>query len=165
MFPVEIIELILFKLNYTHKEYINLLSNVSKDFNIIIRNIILQKFSYENYMLQEIKKKLNNPSMIDFNVKSVQEFKSKNDYEIIKANTQSNNFNDFNEIFYCDCKKCFNTLPCGRGNISEYNYEDYKFLYLNFPNFNWWTRYYDHEDWNLFADGFDLKLKNEGLLI
>ena len=50
MFPVEIIELILFKLNYTHKEYINLLSNVSKDFNIIIRNIILQKFSYENYL-------------------------------------------------------------------------------------------------------------------
>ena len=103
--------------------------------------------------------------MIDFNVKSVQEFKSKNDYEIITANTQSNNFNDFNEIFYCDCEKCFNTLPCGRGNNSEYNYEDYKFLYLNFPNFNWWTIYYDDEDWNVFADGFDFKLKNEGLLI
>jgi len=37
-------------------------------------------------------------------VKSVQEFKSKNEYEIITANTQINNFNDFNEIFYCDCK-------------------------------------------------------------
>ena len=53
---------------------------------------------------------LNNSSIIDFDVKSVQEFKSKNEYEIITANTQINNFNDFNEIFYCDCKKCFNTL-------------------------------------------------------
>jgi len=167
MFPkdTDIIELILSKLDYTHKQYIKKLSYVSKDFNICIKNIVLKKFMYENNMLQKIKIKLNNSSIVDFDVKSVEEFKSKNDYEIIKASTKCNNFNDFNEIFYCDCSNCYNTLPCGRGSISQYDYDEYKFLYLNFSDFNWWIIYYDDEDWYTFTDNFDMCLKNEGLMI
>lgn len=166
MFPqnIDIIQLILSKLNYKHKEYIKILPYVSKDFNICINNIILKKFIYENNMLQKIKIKLNNSSIVDFNVKSVEEFKSKNNYEVITAVTQSDNFNDFNEIFYCDCSKCYNTLPCGHGTSSPYDYDEYKFLYLNFPHFNWWIIYYDNEDWNTFTDNFDACLKNENLL-
>ena len=51
-------------------------------------------------MLQKFKIKLNNTAIIDFNVKSIEEFKSKNDYEIMTTKTKCNNFN---EIFYCDC--------------------------------------------------------------
>ena len=161
----DIIELILSKLDYKHKQYIKILPYVCKDFNICIKNIVLKKFMYENNMLQKIKIKLNNSSIVDFDVKSVEEFKSKNDYEIIKASTKSNNFNDFNEIFYCDCSKCYNTLPCGRGCISQYDYDEYKFLYLNFSDFNWWIIYYDDEDWYTFTDNFDMCLKNEGLIV
>lgn len=162
----DIIELILLKLNYTHKHYIRSISSVCKKFYICTENIILKKFEYECNMLKKINIKLNNvKSIVDFNVKSVDEFKCKNDYEIILENTQCDNFNDFNEIFYCDCSKCYNTLPCGRGSISQYDYNEYKFLYLNFSNFNWWIIYYDHEDWNTFTDNFDMLLKNEGLIV
>ena len=160
----DIIELILSKLDYTHKQYIKNLSFVCKNFNICIRNIVLKKFIYENNMLQKIKIKLNNTSDLDFDVKSVQEFKSKNYYESITVCTGDDNFNDFNEHFYCDCCRCYNTLPCGRGQILEYDYDEYKFLYLNFSNFNWWIIYYDDEDWNTFTDNFDMRLKNEGLI-
>jgi len=167
MFPecTNIIELILSKLDYTHKQYIKNLYSVCKNFNICTKNIILKKFKYETNMLQKIKIKLNNSSIIDFDVKSVEEFKFKNDYEIMTAASQSDNFNDFNEIFYCDCSKCYNTLPCGRSTFSPYDYDEYKFLYLNFSNFNWWIIYYNDEDWYTFTDNFDMRLKNDGLII
>ena len=166
MFPEDsdIIELVLSKLDYNHKQYIQNLSYVCKNFNICIKNIVLKKFMDENNMLQKIKIKLNNTSDLNFDVKSIQEFKSKNDYETITALTGDDNFNDFNEDFYCDCCRCYNTLPCGRGKISEYEYDEYKFLYLNFSNFNWWIIYYQDEDWNTFTDNFDMRLKNEGLI-
>ena len=125
MFPqnIDIIELILSKLDYTHKEYIKKIPYVCKDFNISINNIINKKFKNESIMLQKIKIKLNDYYEVDFNVKSVEEFKKKNDYEIMCNKTISDNFNDFNEIFYCDCSKCFNTMPCGRGATYEYDYE------------------------------------------
>tara|TARA_B100001094_G_C18159347_1_gene788333 strand:+ start:963 stop:1466 length:504 start_codon:yes stop_codon:yes gene_type:complete len=160
----DIIELILSNLDYTHKQYIRSTSSVSKNFYICTENIILKKFEYESNMLKKINIKLNNHSIVDFNVKSVDEFKSKNDYEIILATTKCDNFNDFNEIFYCDCNKCYNTLPCGRGEISPYDYDEYKFLYVNFSNFNWWIKFYDDEDWNTFTSNFDMCLKNEGLI-
>lgn len=170
MFPKDndIIELILTKIDYTHKQYIKILPYVCKDFNICIKNIILKKFMYENNMLQKIKIKLNNSSIIDFNIKSVEEFKSKNDYEIMTSASKSDNFNDFNEIFYCDCSKCYNTAPCGRGSFYEYDYDEYKFLYLNFPYFNWWIKFYDYDDWYTFTNlpgDFDMRLKNEGLIV
>jgi hypothetical protein len=161
----DIYELILQKLSYnTHKEYIKILPSVCKEFNIYIKNIIYKKFKYENIMLQKIKTKLNDYYEVDFNVKSVEEFKKKNDYEIITAATKCNVFNDFNEIFYCDCEYCFNTIPCGRGATFEYDYDEYKFLYLNFPHFNWWINYYTEDDYSDPIETFDYYLKNEGIL-
>ena len=146
----DIYEFILQKLNYnTHTEYIKFLPIVSKDFNIYIQNIIYKKFKYENFMLQKIKIKLNDYYEVDFNVKSLEEFKKKNDYEIITASTKCNDFNDFNEVLYCDCPNCFNTVPCGRGATFEYNYDEYKFLYLNFSHFNWWINYYIKNNYSI----------------
>lgn len=140
---------ILEKMNILTHSNLILFSTVNKIFKNVIDLIIDKKFKYEQTMLNKIKTKIMyNVDLFDihFNVKSVEEFKKKNNYDSYKITP---NFNDFNEIFYCDCPLCYNTEPCGRGGMDEFTYEEYKFIFLNFNYFNWWIIY---DNYNIYDD-------------
>lgn len=148
---------ILNKLNRLTHSNLTLFSKVNKIFKNVVDLIIDEKFKYEKEMLNKIKEKINyNIDLfnINFDIKSIEEFKKKNNYDSYNKTTT---FNDFNEIFYCDCPLCHNTEPCGRGGMDEFTYEEYKFIFLNFDYFNWWIIY---DNYNIYDD----KLINEGLL-
>jgi len=146
----------------------NIFSNIFSHHEIIFKNILVNKefnnnintyidiyYRYEQKMLKSIYKKLNgfNPK-IDFNVKSVEEFKNKNDNMMgkIKSLTFYNiPIDEFNENFYCDCGYCSYKIPCGNGIIDEFDFDEYEFLVkLLLNNYNWWANYLGYFAYNYY---------------
>ena len=148
---------ILKNLNTLKHSDLTLFLLINELFKKIINLIINEKFKCEKIMLNKIKHKIiYNIDLFDinFHVKSIEEFKKKNNYDSCK---KTETFNDFNEIFYCDCPLCHNTEPCGRGGMDVFTYEEYKFIFLNFDYFNWWIIY---DNYNIYDD----RLIDEDLL-
>lgn len=146
---------IIFSNIYSHSEIIRNNILVCKEFYNNINTYIDIRYRYEKKMLKNICKKLNGFNTdINFKVKSVEEFKNKNNHIIgnIKNLTFYNiPIDEFNKNFYCDCDYCSYTIPCGNGIINEFDYEEYVFLVnVLLNNYNWWAKYLGYFSYNYY---------------
>lgn len=119
----------------SHKQ-LCLLKQTNSTFYNLCSIIIDKKYREEKLILTNIIK----------NIDPDNEFKLRSDsIELFKYSLTALNLNDYTlDIFYCDCPRCFNTEPCGRGNTQPFNELEHNLLSKHLQ-YDWWN----NDDWKI----------------